>query len=102
MTVDNAGTPWHPQFFRPVTFESQRLTHDSHMFTHGTVMFELASLVNQHFCQSHAYSLFTMSFTLPYHRLVQLSFRHVVTVFQGIGERKKFSHLTICATSSSH
>ena len=31
MTVDNAGTPWHPQFFRSVTFKSQRLTQDSHM-----------------------------------------------------------------------
>ena len=30
MTVGNANTSWHPQFFSPVTFESMRLTtHDA-------------------------------------------------------------------------
>ena len=29
MTVRDDDTPWHPQFFSPVTFESQRLTEDT-------------------------------------------------------------------------
>ena len=70
MTVGNADTPLDPQFFSPVTFESQRLTNESPMvhpsraLRHGVVI-KLASIVNQHFCYSHAYSLFTMS----YHRM---------------------------------
>ena len=31
MTVEDAGTPWSPQFFNSSTFESQRLTDDSPM-----------------------------------------------------------------------
>ena len=29
-TVGDTGTPWHPQFFRAVTSESQRFTEDSY------------------------------------------------------------------------
>ena len=43
MTVPDAGTLWHPQFFCPVIFESQRSTYDSpmvypnHALWHGDV-----------------------------------------------------------------
>ena len=50
-TVGDAGTPWHPQFFRAVYFESERWTEDGlrHIFGPG-------SLLNQHFCSHHSYS----------------------------------------------
>ena len=43
LTVPDADTPWHPQFFCPVIFESQRSTYDSpmvypnHALRHGDV-----------------------------------------------------------------
>ena len=94
MTVGDADTLWHPQFFSAVTFESQRLTEEERSWSiwqppvlplrnfntvprltrvtaYGTVMFELASLVNQYFGSHLAYSSYTMPLTLACHRLVQ-------------------------------
>ena len=69
-TSGDADTPWHPQFFSAVTFE---FSFDRRQCTvvpfDGTMMFELASLVNQHLVTHH--STCTTSFTLPYHRLGQ-------------------------------
>ena len=75
MTVGDAHTPWHPQFFSVATFESQRLTQDGttidRVTAYGTVTFELANVVVQYCKSQHASSSYTISFTLACHRLVQ-------------------------------
>ena len=63
------------KFFSAITFESQRLTEGIPRLTrvtaYGTVMFEVASLVNQCFGSHPAFCSFTMLLILTSHRWVQ-------------------------------
>ena len=58
LTVGYEDTPWYPQFFSPVTFESKRPI--------VLVMFALAGFVNQHFVSHH--STGTISLTIAWGR----------------------------------
>ena len=75
MTVGDAKTPWHPQFFSAATFESQRLTQDcttidpSHGLRHCDV--RIGQPREPHFGSHHTNSSFSMSFTLECRRLGQ-------------------------------
>ena len=79
MTVGDADTLWYLQFFSPATFESQLLTKTLPWFTrvtpNGTVMFELASLVIQHFV-SHRSTCTSLVYPGITSLVAGLGFRH--------------------------
>ena len=102
MTVDNASTPWHPQFFRPVTFASWRLTQDSPMLYPRHDGVRISEPREPSLCCS---SLHVHHFGYPATPSLgaELGFRHVTSCCEVarpcskvLVKREKFSHLTIC------
>ena len=69
MTVGDADTPWHHQFFHSVTFKYQGLTEDSSTAVrskdglwHGDVRIGIPP--EHYFCSHHAYSSYILPLTL--------------------------------------
>jgi len=112
MTVGDADTLWHPQFFSAATFESQRLTEEERSWSiwqppvlplrnfntvdssdgllNGTVMFELASLMNQHLGSHLAHSSCAVPLSLACHRLVQAWDSNVIAENSGPSTCQRF------------